>query len=505
MHYKKYKNVFCLIFLLFRQINNFYILSFDSILIKDELLKENFNFYEYLFQAELYTNLSIGTPPQKVKSLISFESKGFYIFQGAFNFSLSSSSKKYFWQIDKWFFNSMSYMITDHFYFNYYDENLTNNLFKTNETLFIVISSQKENYKYFNYGYIGLEYDDKKVYESPKTQIEFINTAKNMLNLKNKIFYFDFNKNNFTYKNFFNNYHKGNLIIGKDFDEEEDRKNKTRYTYLLKDRFSYKWIIYFDYIYTQINSFYNDNNNFTNFNSSKLSVSLKVNIPYLIGTYDYLNYINKTFFAELINKNICYYSINNSIQNSNYLNGFICNGKSNDLINILKYKFPELILESKDLEKKFILNIYDLFAFNNYNKTDYNLYFLIFFNNKQTNENRNWVLGIPLFKKYKMLFDYENKRIGYYPNDEAKIKDNKDDTFNSNNIFKIIVVIILIIIIFILGMKFQRKLIKIPRKNKVNELDELYEYLSSSKSEENNKDINQNQTNYTKNVELGIK
>ena len=90
MHYKKYKNVFCLIFLLFRQINNFYILSFDSILIKDELLKENFNFYEYLFQAELYTNLSIGTPPQKVKSLISFESKGFYIFQGAFNFSLSS-------------------------------------------------------------------------------------------------------------------------------------------------------------------------------------------------------------------------------------------------------------------------------------------------------------------------------------------------------------------------------------------------------------------------------
>ena len=56
----------------------------------------------------------------------------------------------------------MSYMITDHFYFNYYDENLTNNLFKTNETLFIVISSQKENYKYFNYGYIGLEYDDKK-------------------------------------------------------------------------------------------------------------------------------------------------------------------------------------------------------------------------------------------------------------------------------------------------------------------------------------------------------
>jgi len=46
---------------------------------------------------------------------------------------------------------------------------------------------------------------------------------------------------------------------------------------------------------------------------------------------------------------------------------------------------------------------------------------------------------------------------------------------------------------------------KIPRKNKVNELDELYEYSSSPKINANNKDINQNRKNFNKNVELAIK
>ena len=226
MYFKKYKNGLCLIYLLFKQINNFYILPFDSILIKDELLNENLSFYDYLFQNELYTNLSIGTPSQNVKSIITFESKGFYIYQGAFNYSLSSTAKKYYWQFNKYFFNSMSYMITDHFYFNYYNKNLTNNIFKTNETLFIIISNKKEKKKYFNYGFIGLAYEDKKVYECPETTIEFINTAKKILNLKNKEFYFDFNKDNYTYKNFFNNYHKGNLIIGNHLNVEEKCRRK---------------------------------------------------------------------------------------------------------------------------------------------------------------------------------------------------------------------------------------------------------------------------------------
>ena len=45
----------------------------------------------------------------------------------------------------------------------------------------------------------------------------------------------------------------------------------------------------------------------------------------------------------------------------------------------------------------------------------------------------------------------------------------------------------LICIIFILGMIFQKKINKIPRKIKVNELDENYIYEYSSEKNENNK------------------
>ena len=152
MYCKKYNIILFIIYVLIKQIKNFYVLPFHTVLINDGLLKENIDLYDYLFQSELYTNLTIGSPPQIVKSLIKFESNGFYIYQGAFNYTLSSSSKKYYWQIDKWFFNSVSYMITDHFYFNLYNtfnnfnnKNIKDNKIKTNETLFIIISKIKEN------------------------------------------------------------------------------------------------------------------------------------------------------------------------------------------------------------------------------------------------------------------------------------------------------------------------------------------------------------------------
>ena len=174
MYYKKYNIIFFIIYLLIKQIKNFYVLPFDTISINNNLLKENIDLYEYLFQNELYTNLTIGSPPQIIKSLIKFESYGFYIYQGAFNYTLSSSSKKFKWIMEKWFFNSVSYMIKDHFYFNLYDthnnfndKNIKDNKIKTNETLFIIISKIKEdiNKNYMNYGIIGLAYNDKNRFD----------------------------------------------------------------------------------------------------------------------------------------------------------------------------------------------------------------------------------------------------------------------------------------------------------------------------------------------------
>ena len=104
-----------------------------------------------------------------------------------------------------------------------------------------------------------------------------------------------------------------------------------------------------------------------------------------------------------------------------------------------------------------------------------------------------------------MSFDYENKRVGYYLSKEIQILEQKDNKY-INIIFKIIGIIFLIGIIFILGMKFQKKQIKIPRKNKANELDDDYEYSPyENNNKKHNKDINKNENNNNKNMELGIK
>jgi len=502
MYYRKYNFILSIIYVLIKHIKNFYALPFDTVLTKDDSLKENIDLYEYLFENNLYTNLTIGSPPQIVKSLIKFESKGFYIYQGAFNYTLSSTSKKYHWKIDKWFFNSISYMITDHFYFKSFNDykNIQPNIIKTNETLLIVISKIKENINknYFNYGILGLSYNEKKTLESPESGINFMNICKNNWNLKNKVFYFDFDKDNYTYNKFFNNYHKGYLILGKDLTEDEQEKNGIRYTYLSKDKDTSNWIINFDHIYSRKNYGHN-----LEFNYKQLGAQIIVNMPNIIGTQEYLNYINETFFSELINQKICFVRIINDTENKSDLFSFVCDGKSDIFKNALNNDFSELIFESKDLEKNFSLYIYDLFSYNNFNKSDANLYFLVLFYHNQKKLNKNWILGVPFCKKYTLSFDYENKRVGYYLSKEIQMLEQKDNKY-INIIFKIIGIIFLIGIIFILGMKFQKKQIKIPRKNKANELDDDYEY-SPYENKEHNKDINKNENNNNKNVELGIK
>ena len=416
-------------------------------------------------------------------------------------------------------------MISDYFYFNSYEtyndfiqsNNNDSQLIKTNKTLFVIMFKAREIYnkKYDNYCYIGLDYDDKQSStKSPETMINFIHTANKRWKLNNSIFYLDFNKDNYTYKNYFNNYFKGNFILGKDLADEKNESDKIKHTHLSKDKTSQKWIIKFDYIYSKLNNIniekgnLNKTNNNTEFNSNQLNIELKLNKPYIIGTSEYYNYINQSFFNDLINKKICTINLLNYTYNKNELFGISCKGDSDYFLDILKNKFPELIFESKDLEKKFSLNIYDLFSYNSYNKSDTNLYFLIFFYKIEKSNNKNWILGIPFFKKYTLSFDYENKKIGYYY--KTKVK-NKVISNNKNilQILRILGIIILICIIFIFGMICQKKLNKTPRKIKVNELDENYIYENSSDKNENyknsDKDINLKEGKNNKSVELGFK
>ena len=71
----------------------------------------------------------------------------------------------------------------------------------------------------------------------------------------------------------------------------------------------------------------------------------------------------------------------------------------------------------------FILDKDDLFTYNYLNQSDTNIYFLVIFSDKKgkynpynpsQNEIQRWKLGIPFFKKYKLIFNSDSKIISYY-------------------------------------------------------------------------------------------
>ena len=498
-----------IIILLLKVINSFFVLPFETIYVKDNTIRIQ-DYYSILFQNELYCNLSIGNPIQNIKSLLKMDLSGFNIYQGAFNHNLSTTSKTGIWDLNlDRIWHSLSYPVKDYFYFyNFYsyahlssylkNENMKqNNSFiikKTEKTSFIVMKNAPSysNRNYYYFGIIGLRLNEHSRLDGP----EFVSTFKNILN--SYTFSFKFNKNNYTYNNYFNNINNGYFIVGEELIDDEMEKDKIVYTNAQKNEKGLSWCIYFDNIYTKTKD-----KKYINFNTKKLGAEFVLNLPYHIGTNDYLDYINRTFFNELVNEELCYFNKNES--NKKNLFSFICISKSKKLKDYINNKFPDLIFEHKELGEKFILNKNDLFSFNNFNKSDTNIYFLIMF---RPDNKYNWTLGISFLKKYRLSFNYETKKIGYYKEEKnMSITYKGNEGSFLNKFIKIIFITILFIIIFILGMLYQKKIIKIHRKNKANELDDNYEYDSYKIMR--NKDINDNENDnnnnkYKKEIELGL-
>ena len=257
--------------------------------------------------------------------------------------------------------------------------------------------------------------------------------------------------------------------------DEVDEKDKIIYVNSLRFDGEITWKTLFDNIYLK------KSDECVILKTSRKQGDLFVNKPYILGTKEYNEYINKTFFSELIEQNICY--INDKINNNDYIS-YVCDSTSVQFINKLDNEFPDLIFEHKEFEENFTLTKNDLFSFNNLNKTDNNLYFLIMFANPKGHQYIfSWTLGIPFLKKYRLSFNYDTKKIGYYKND-GKVIVNKNEknnnTFFGNLFMNIIIFILLIVIIFVLGMLCQKLINKVPTKNKANELnDDTYEYESN--------------------------
>ena len=203
---------------------------------------------------------------------------------------------------------------------------------------------------------------------------------------------------------------------------------------------------------------------------------IQFNIGIIVAPEEIGKFLEKEFFEEYLNKNICF---KGHLSINNY---FYCkNTKEFD-----EKKFKDLSFKNVELSIIFKLGYKELF----YSKGDY-IYFLIIF--RKVDE---WIFGEIFLKKYHLVFNQDSKTIGYYQDIENEDNNNNEKNSGENgkdkNNFKLTLTNILLLLILlcniIVGIVFYAK--KGKRKNRANELDDDYEYKDSINEDKEAKERN---------------
>ena len=194
---------------------------------------------------------------------------------------------------------------------------------------------------------------------------------------------------------------------------------------------------------------------------------------------NYVEKINRSFFEPLLNESKCIF-----INNNDYFHFYHCDKD----INI--ENFPILTLYQQNLNYTFELTSNDLFEDIGDRK-----YFLVNFAN---NNDKKWILGKPFLKKYNFTYNFDSKTVSLFYGLKNEDSGNPDTPFNKLWIYIIIALVIIAILIGVIIIIAK----KIPRKKRVNELEENFDY--KEKKEDNNNEINNKENENQNKNSLGI-
>ncbi len=375
---------FCYLLFLFQFLFSFQfiIIPFESSLskISDDLSSQEF--IRKLINNDIYSEINIGTPFQKINFSLNFNSYSSYILQEniteekkniiKYNKSISSSYKKY----------SNSTLNFEEYDFlkgyNSSDIILLNN--NTNFNLnFILVSLQNEKTNLNKIASLGFGIFDFKIPFLKENGFIIQLKKKNLT--KNYQFTLIYNNNNFN----------GKIIIGRNIYEKYSDDFFNSYYIMTNSDYSFNWG--YNYIYIKF-----DDLNFTIKNFIvKPELSLIIGNKILMEKFKqyFINKINERKCFEVNIKYIFYYC--NEDVDINFPNLFFINKKGN----------MNISLDKNDL----------IYKYNNIN------YFLIAFNKKDS-ENDNILIGYPFLRKFDFIFDIDKKHLGYY---NFKIKFDEND------------------------------------------------------------------------------
>ena len=407
------------------------------------------NYIFNLIHNDIYIDLEVGTPSQKIKSFIKFEEHPFFI-QGkdinslGFNEKISDT------------FKSKSYpnIFLD-------GEEQIKYGYISNETILFNIGKSKETLKEMSFivateartespSNIGLMIPNQY---SSIPEISFINQLK-----KQDVI------NDYSFVIKYTSKEEGEFIIG-GAPDSYDNRYKSEYYKIQYSISKPKYEMYgleFDSI--------NIGNNNTNIGGCMQSKFL-IDFGLIVGSINYYDIIYENFFKEKISKGFCQEkNIKAKIEwregEKKYIY-FYCEKNKININEIKNIKFTQ-----KEMNFTFEFNYSELF-----HEIDKYLIFKIIFPEKRS---FYWIFGKPWFEKYLMVFNQDKKTIGHYCyilNDEGNDK-NKETTQPPNKLLLFIIIALLIILIILSALFFfcinnsrERR-----ERRRLNEVNDDYEY-----------------------------
>ena len=336
-------------------------------------IDKTFNYINYILNNDLITEISIGTPFQKIPISIRMEQEPTYLTPPFLNGLFNSNNSKTFYSdfIEGEYGDEIikkAYSFQDNINLDFLDnEKIISNI------TFLYAIKQKSKRNKLNLGNLGLYY---KPY-SGNNSLNLIFQLKNKNLISSLVYSFNFINDN-----------EGDLYIG----EYPHIFNKSYFNDFNLNNINvnllFVWSSQFDKI-----TFGNDIIEIKRF-------YLNSSLGGIIGPKKFLDNIQKLYFNQKIKENKC------KILNENIYIYFECN-KDLDISD-----FPNLDFYLKENNLNFNINYNDLFEVINDK-----LYCKLIFQKYNT---LHWYLGIPFLKKYIVAFDQDKKLFTFYKMNNEK-------------------------------------------------------------------------------------
>ena len=447
--------------------------------------------------SSFFTELEIGTPPQKIPFLVKMKTNDYVIT------SIHPMTKN----ASDYYINKTLYDFSENFLKNYdfFNENKSNTFSSkfcedrnrkykhdyedewpiaeetcsSYETVYFyeninMKNKKKENNLYFDLvrsikdnitGIIGLSLS-----HDSRTQNCFLNILKKNNISENYYWFFDFDSPK---------KEKGKLVIGTTLDKiyKKEYSNKIL-NYAEGNQGTIFWSIKFDKIFIKENS----SNIIQLKGSSNNELNFDTNV--IIAPYEYREYF-KMLINDLYIEGKCFndtfYGCQDLYSSKGELIFFYCKNEKETLNELKKLILP-IYFYSNKLNYTFEISNSDILQ-----ESGNYIFIKILFEKY----GGYWNLGKPFALKYKFMLNPDIKEIGFYSKDFVKNK-----PFNKLLIL-IPVIIGLCIICAIVGVILGKKLYGLKRKKRANEMnDDDYEYFSDDKKKSKENDDKKNNNNY---------